>query len=130
MSAVLRAGLAVSRYRTSVVIRHHHDESRPEHHQKGQQIPRPLGLHHSPAHRYYFRSQAGRGIHHKFVAHRRFSFPPACANTTGITASGAISTPQAEKKHWMEMSKEGGIRAPGIGASSFSLSRSPPLHLW
>src|ERR1022692_1579815 len=94
MSAVLRPGLAVSRYRAGVVIRHHHDESRPEHHQKGQEIPRPFGFFNSPADRHHFRFQTGRGIHHKFVAHRRFSFQPARENTTGVTASTAISTPQ------------------------------------
>ncbi len=69
MNAVLRAGLAVSRYRTCIVIRHHDDESGTEHHQEGQQIACPLGFDYSPADRHYFRFQAGRGLHHKLVAH-------------------------------------------------------------
>src|ERR1022692_2571409 len=105
MSAVLRPGLAVRRYRAGVVIRHHHDKSRPEHHQKGQEIPRPLGLHYSPANLHHFRFQAGRGIHHKFVVHRHFSFPPAREDTTGITACQAIPTPQTGTNTYWRLSK-------------------------
>src|ERR1017187_1322828 len=118
MSAVLRPGLAVSRYRAGVVIRHHHDESRPEYHQEGQEIPRPLGLHHSPANLHHFRFRAGRGIHHKFVVHRRFSFPPARENTTGIMAGKAISTPQTGTSTFWRLSK-------GKNASSGNWSVGP-----
>src|ERR1035441_1928214 len=55
--------------------------------------------------------------------------PPACRNTTGATAGGPIARPPAEITLDGDVEREG-FRAPGIGASSFSLSRSPPLHLW
>src|ERR1035437_3403920 len=54
---------------------------------------------------------------------------PVRAHTTGVTASGATTRPPAEITLDGDVEREG-FRAPGIGASSFSLSRSPPLHLW
>ena len=76
MSAVLRASLAVRRYRARVVVRHHHDEAGADHHQEGEQIARPPGFHYPPADRHYFRLQAGRGHTDCPVAHGSISFPP------------------------------------------------------
>src|SRR5579885_1535443 len=42
MGPVLGPGLSVGRYGAGVVVRHHYDESRTEHHQEGQQIARHL----------------------------------------------------------------------------------------
>jgi hypothetical protein len=44
-------------------------------------------------------------IHHKFVAHRRFSFPPVRENTAGITAGKAISTPPTGTNTYWRLSK-------------------------
>src|ERR1035438_9662375 len=104
MSAVLGPGLAVSRYRAGVVIRHHDDESWPDHHQEGQQIARPLGLHYASANRHNFHFQAGRGIHHKFVAHRPFSFLPARKHY-GHHGRHAISTPPTGTNTCRRLSK-------------------------
>ena len=74
MSAVLRPSLAISRDRSRIVIRHHHDEAGAEHHEKREQIASPLGLHHAPADRQNFRGQAGCGHRDCFVAHGSISF--------------------------------------------------------
>src|ERR1039458_4203883 len=117
MSAVLGPGLAVSRYRAGVVIRHHDDESWPDHHQEGQQIARPLGLHYASANRHNFHFQAGRGIHHKFVAHRPFSFLPARKHY-GHHGRQAISTPPTGTNTCRRLSK-------GKNSSSRKLERRP-----
>src|ERR1017187_446656 len=52
---------------------------------------------------------------------------PTCGNTTGTTAGDAMARPPAEITLDGDVEREG-FRAPGIGASSFSLSRSPPLY--
>src|SRR5579872_2296521 len=61
MSAILRAGLCISRYRPGIVVRHHHDQPGAEHHEEGEQIASPLGFDDTPADRLDFEPVRGYG---------------------------------------------------------------------